>query len=153
VTVTRNPVRLGVGVGGFGVLAHLTTVFLVFTIPHHLLGEETRSTYLQNWFDPITTVGGGLAFYVTPVLAALVAAYLVWNAGLAVENVLVGFVVGSLAFGLAVTLTNWVVTAPALRQSVGGYAIQAGRHTVRVFGPALVGVLVGQFLGEGRNLR
>jgi hypothetical protein len=153
VTVTRTPVRFGLGIGGLGVLAHLVTVFLVFTLPHHFLGDETGRTSVQNWFDPITTVGGGLAFYVTPVLAGFVAAYLVWTAELSVESVLVGFAVGSLGFGLAVTLTNWAVTGPGLRQSVLEYANQTGRHAVHVFGPAVVGALAGRFLDRRRGLR
>lgn len=140
-TVRRTAAGAGIGVGGFGALAHLATVFLVFTFPQRFLGEDAASAFLRSWFDPIATVGGGLAFYATPLLAALVAAALVWKLGVTVESVLVGFAVGSLAFGIAVTLANWAVTGTAFRQSVAGYATQMVQHTLRLFAPALVGAL------------
>lgn len=140
-TFQRTPIRFGVGIGGFGALAHAVTVFLLFTLPLHLLGDEAGDAFIENWFDPISTVGGWLAFYVPPVLALAVAFYLVMETNVTVEDVLVGFAVGALAFGLAVTLINWSVNHPRHPISTVDYSIQAVQHTVRLFGPALVGAL------------
>ena len=147
-TFQRTSIRFGVGIGGFGALAHAVTVFLLFTLPLHVLGDEAGDAFIQNWFDPISTVGGWVAFYLTPVLALAVAFYLVTKTDVTVEDALVGFAVGGLVFGLGVTLISWGVNHPRHYLTTVDYSIQAARHTLRLFVPALVGVLGARFLGD-----
>ena len=147
-TRRHQSIRLGLGVGGFGVLTNALTVLLLFTLPQHLLGEKAGEAFLENWFGLVSTVGVGLAFYVTPVLAGLAAFYLVYAAEAPVRSALVGLAVGSLLFGIAVTLTGWAITGPMYRSSPIEYAGQTVRFVLRFLGPAVAGALAGTVLGN-----
>jgi riboflavin transporter FmnP len=127
---------------------HALTAFLLFTLPAHVLGNEAGDAFLESWFHPMSTVGRWVTFYLIPVLALLAGIYVVTKAEVTVSDALVGFAVGGLVFGLVVTLTNWVVSHPVARQSTAEYAVQTVRFTFRVFGPALVGILGAQLLGN-----
>ena len=149
-TYQRQCVRFGLGVSGFGALAHVLTVFLLFTLPQRLLDGPTASAFLEAWFYPVATVGGVLVFYGTPVLAGLCGCYLVYAETATVRNVLVGFVVGGVAFGAAVMLVNWGVTVAAYHRPTPEYALQFVRLVGLVLAPAAVGALASEVVRNRR---
>lgn len=138
-----RPHRVGIGIGGIGVVFSLFVTALVFLIPHHLLSTATAQAYLETWMDPILGVAMPVEQFGIPLLAAIVACYLVWKPDYPTREVVVGFVLGGLVLGIGIALLNWAVTHPSARATTLTYSVDALRRAGYFAGAALFGALCG----------
>lgn len=141
---TSRPHHVGIGIGGIGVAFSLIVTALVFVIPHHLLSTATAQEYLDTWMNPILSVAMPVEQFGVPLLAAIVAFYLVWKRDHSTRDVVVGFVLGGLVLGIGVAFLNWGVTHPSYRATAVTYSVDAVRRAGYFAGAALLGALSGR---------
>ncbi|WP_132060721.1 hypothetical protein [Halorussus amylolyticus] len=144
----RTPARLGLLAAGFGVVANVLTGVLLLAVPRYALSGAAMRTYLETWFDPISTVGQALTFVGTPLLAAAFGFYLVRSRDATTKDALTGFAPSGVVFAAVVTLVNWAVSAPSLRPETVEFAIQFVRLAGLFLGATLLGALVGETVRE-----
>lgn len=149
--VDHSPVWISLFVAAFGVVAHALTTFLTFTYPSRFLSPAEAQAYLDAWVQPLATIGTGLVFYVTPLVALIGGFYLVYVDGWPLRTVVRSFVAGSILFALGIVIVTWLVTTPRLRPGASGMAGQTGQMIALLGGPAVVAALLGHYL-DGRTL-
>lgn len=140
---SKKPVQVSIGISGMGVAAHLLTTFLLFVLPQYFMSPATAHEFLNTWFHSISTVGGLLTVYGTPLLAGIAGFYLITSGKGSLEYVLVGIILGGVVYGAGVALVDWAVTHPQLQQSSAEYGGRALEHAARLVGTASFGTLIG----------
>lgn len=146
----RSAVRISLVIASFGVVAHALTTFLVFTYPSRFLSAMEAQAFLDTWFQPIATIGNGLVFYVTPLLALIGGFYLVYVDGQSLKTVVSGFIAASILFALGIVFVNWIVTNPRFNSDAVATIGQTGQMIAWMGIPAVLAAVLGQYL-DGRN--
>lgn len=151
VAYKAKPHHAGIGIGGIGVAFSLLVTTLVFLIPHHLLSTAAAQEYLDTWMNPILSVAMPMEQFGIPLLAAIVAFYLVWKREYSTRDVVVEFVLGSLVLGIGVALLNWAVTHPSYRATTLTYSFDALRRAGYFAGAAFLGTVSGEVTVREHN--
>lgn len=142
-----------VGIGALGVLLTFLTTALLVLIPQELMTPAASSAYIEEWSQPIMTIGTVLITYGIPFTGAVFAYYLTTK-NYSVRSFITGFVIGGLVLGigdalLGVTVTHLFVEDPALGQSLVSHILDTITLGGRLVGGALIGTL-GAFFRERR---
>lgn len=108
------------------------------------MSTPSRQDYLDTWMDPILTISMPLERYGIPLLAAVLAFYLITNRSSSVKEVMTGFVLGGLVLGFGIALINWGVTNPRYRATMLEYTYYSLQRGGYFAGAGLVGTLCGE---------
>ena len=141
----REPSRVAVGIGAFGVAFTVLTTGLLVLVPQELMTPAASSAYIETWSGPVMAVGRGVLVYGLPLLSAAFA-YVLTGRNHSATSVVTGFVVGGLVLGLGdallgATVTHFFAEDPAIGQSLVGHLSDVVELGGRLVGGALLGTL------------